>query len=107
MNAKTNEQISKEIFDFFKKENYIPTDTSIRKKYENNSHFTPEGYGILAHGIKNKLEEQKVISKYKNYNFIWKIDSEGPESRYLQRLILQNKENSSDLKIIYPYEEIS
>ncbi|MCH8003663.1 MAG: hypothetical protein IH934_03440 [Nanoarchaeota archaeon] len=82
----------------FWKENYIPTDNSNRTI----GHFTPEGNSILAQGIKNKLEDEHIIPKYKDYTFKWVIDYYG-----LDTLILQNKQNSSDIIKIYPYEVIT
>ena len=80
---------SKEIFG---RERFVATDTS---PFKNMGHFTPEGYGLLAQGIKNKLEKDGVIQKQKDYNYKWvQVDSS---------LFLTNKINKSDVMKITPY----
>ncbi|MBN1503161.1 hypothetical protein JW930_06460 [Candidatus Woesearchaeota archaeon] len=78
--------------EIFRKENFIATDYRNRSYF----HFTPEGYGLIAQGIKNQLESEKIIEKQKNYYFQWIVDK--------HILALQNKENPKDLLLIVPYD---
>ncbi len=75
----------------FEQENFTPTD------YENMQifHFMPEGYGLLAQGVKNKLEDAGIITKQNDYYFFF-------DGNY-SILILTNKQNSSDVKVIFPF----
>ena len=63
-----------------------------------NTHFTPVGYAYLAQGIKNKLEEDKVIPKQSD--FIFTLDNEH------SILVMQNKNAPQDKKYIIPYDFI-
>ncbi len=76
----------------FEKENFTPTDYLHLRVF----HFMPEGYGLLAQGIKNKFEEESIITKQKNYNFSFNTTK--------MVLTLTNKENSSDKKVILPFQ---
>jgi hypothetical protein len=76
----------------FEQENFTPTDYLHMRVF----HFMPEGYGILAQGIKNKLEEEDIIMKQKNYNFSLNTTT--------MLLTLTNREDSSDVKVIIPFQ---
>jgi len=81
--------------DIFIKENYVPIDISPSKTH---GHFTPKGYGILAQGIRQKLEEDSIIEKQKDYYFMWRITNSS--------LFLINKNDDSDFEEIIPYDII-
>lgn len=63
-----------------------------------NQHFTPRGYAYLAQGIKNKLEEDNVITKQSD--FIFTLDVEH------SILVMQNKNVPQERRYIIPYDII-
>ncbi len=78
----------------FEQENFTPTDYEQLRIF----HFMPEGYGILAQGIKNKFEEEGIITKQKDYNFSLNTTT--------MILTLTNKDDSADVKTILPFRLI-
>ena len=87
--------------DVFQRESYdLQSEDTMQSfdKNRTNNHFTPRGYAYLAQGIKNKLEDDGIIKKEENFNFRFN------SSEYV--LFLHNKQNSSDVRIIFPYNLI-
>ncbi len=75
----------------FEQENFTPTDYD----HERIFHFMPEGYGLLAQGIINTLEQERIIPEQKDYFFAYDSD--------YALLTLTNKQNSSDVKLVAPF----
>ncbi len=87
--------------DIFSREGYNLHAEDNQKSFDRaskNTHFTPRGYAYLAQGIKNKLEEDKVIAKQSD--FIFTLDNEH------SILVMQNKNAPQDKKYIIPYDFI-
>ncbi len=78
----------------FEQEDFTPTDYDQDRIF----HFMPDGYGLLAQGIANKLEEQGIIKDQKRYFFSYDND------RVI--LTLTNKQNSSDARMLVPFRLI-
>lgn len=76
----------------FEQENFTPTDYEHMRIF----HFMPEGYGIVAQGIKNKLEDDDIVAKQKDYNFLLNTTT--------MILTLTNKNESTDIKQIFPFQ---
>ena len=79
----------------FEKEGYELTGND---EFNTFDHFRPEGYAAFAQGIKNKLEEDGVIEKQKDFYFQW--------DRERDILLMQNKENPADIQTVIPYDII-
>ncbi|MEK6921440.1 MAG: hypothetical protein AABX82_06135 [Nanoarchaeota archaeon] len=75
----------------FAEENFTPTDYTHDRLF----HFLPDGYAILAQGIVNKLEEERIISEQKDYSFTYDSD--------YALLTLSSKQNNSDVKMVVPF----
>lgn len=77
--------------EIFEKEKFVPRDYSIEQHV---GHFMPKGYAILAQGVKNKLEDLKIVEKEADYN----ISFGHKGTILLSSLVLENKNNDSDIK---------
>ena len=85
----------------FAKESYDLTEENNMLSFDKGrkvGHFTPRGYAYIAQGIKNNLEEAGLIRKIKDFYFIWN------QNNY--RLLVQDKQDSSNTFEIIPYDII-
>ena len=87
--------------DIFAKEGYNLHEDDNQRSFDRdkiNQHLTPRGYAYLAQGIKNKLEEDKVITKQSDFRFT--LDNEH------SILVMQNKKVPQEVRYIVPYDFI-
>lgn len=81
--------------DVFARENYTRTDDTGTDLFK---HFTPEGYALIAQGLKDKLEDDGVIPETTDYLFRW--------DRERNILFLADKEGGCDIRGIAAYDII-
>ena len=87
--------------DIFDKEGYNLHEEDSQQSFDKgkkNQHLTPRGYAYLAQGIKNKLEEDKVITKQSDFKFTLDIAH--------SILVMQNKNVPQEVRYIVPYDFI-
>ncbi len=118
-----------ESFAIFEQEGYGYGNPSLYSKDTGSPHFNALGHALFAQGIKNKLEELKIINKQKDYYFTYDYEPDLDilkeklsniqieDSQKLSALFkgvtklnllleLQNKEDKADTKFLFPFEII-